>query len=164
MATTASHVWRPSASRVLVLDGFVPGPRGVPVRSPVTLQWPAKDPSDVLDYQFDVSPALVGNSGDAIATLDVLITPSNAGDLSVLSSAADGARAVLWLQGGVAGTTYSVTLMITTEAGRSISRSILLPVIAYAAQGASSLPLTIEDGTALVDADGNALVLGTAGS
>ncbi len=160
MATTASHIWRPSASRVLVLDGFVPGPRGVPAFGNTPLRWPSKDPADVLDYQFDIAPALAGNDGDAIQTIDVLITPSNDGDLKLASSAADGTRAVLWLQGGNAGTVYNVTVMINTETGRSISRSISLAVIAFAAQGASNLPLTTEGGLALVDSDGNALVLG----
>lgn len=127
MATTANHVWRPSASRALVLDGFLPGPRGLPVRPPATLQWPAKDPGDVLDYQLDIAPAVYGNDGDEISTLDVLITPSNVSDLSLLSSVADGTKAILWLQGGIAGTIYSVALTIGTQAGRQISRAILLP-------------------------------------
>ena len=164
MATTASHVWRPSASRVLVLDGFVPGPRGVAVRPMQALRWPAKDPADILDFQFDIGPALAGNDGDVISTLDVPITPSSSADLSLVSSAADGTRAVLWFQGGIAGTVYNVTLMISTEAGRSISRSVLLPVVAYSADGASSLPLTTEGGLALVDSDGNALLLGVGNS
>ena len=49
MATTAQHVWRPSAARVLVLDGFLPVPRGTLPVSRVLPSWPAKDPSDVLD-------------------------------------------------------------------------------------------------------------------
>ena len=81
MATSASHIWRPSASRVLLLDGFVPGPRGFATYPATPLRWPAKDPGDVLDYQFDIAPALAGNDGDAISTIDVLITPSSEGDL-----------------------------------------------------------------------------------
>ncbi len=160
MATTANHVWHPSASRVLLLDGYLPGPRGIPVRPPATLQWPPKDPADVLDYQLDIAPALYGNDGDAVATLDVLIIPSDLGDLSVVSSAADGTRAILWLQGGKAGTKYNVILTIGTEAGRLISRSVLLPVIAFAAVGATSLPIVLEDGSSLVDGSGNPLLLG----
>ncbi len=161
MATTASHVWRPSSSRVLLLDGFVPGPRGVPARPPAQLIWPPKDPGDVLDYQLDISSAVSGNDGDVIATLDVMITPSNPGDLSLVSSTADGSSAILWLQGGQAGTSYTVSLNISTEAGRQLSRSISLPVIAFAAIGTSTQTLTLEDGTALVDSNGNALVLST---
>ena len=160
MATTASHIWRPSASRVLILDGFVPGPRGIPAYPAQPLRWPAKDPADVLDYQFDIAPALAGNDGDAISTLDVIITPSDDGDLTLVSSAADGTRAVMWFQGGSPGTTYNITVMVGTETGRTISRTISLPVIALASQNSSNLPLTTEGGIALVDSDGNPLVLG----
>ena len=161
MVTTASHVWRPSAARVLVMDGFVPGPRGVPAVAAVTPTWPAKDPADVLDYQFDIAPALTGNDGDAVATLDVSISPSSPGDLSLASAAADGSRAVLWLQGGQAGTTYTVTLVVGTQAGRQLSRSVLLPVTALAAAAVLPNTLTTDSGSALTDGFGNALVLGS---
>lgn len=160
MATTANHVWRPSAARILVVDGFVPGPRGVPAHAAATPTWPTKDPADVLDYQFDISPALTGNDGDAVATLDVAISPSSPGDLSLASAAADGARAVLWLQGGQAGTTYTVTLTVGTQAGRTLSRSVLLPVLALAAAPVTPNVLTTDAGVALTDVNGNALLLG----
>ena len=156
----ASHVWRPSAARVLVMDGFVPGPRGVPASAAATPTWPNKDPADVLDYQFDIAPALSGNDGDAVATLDVAISPANPGDLSLASAAADGSRAVLWLQGGQAGTTYAVTLTIGTQAGRTLSRTVLLPVLALAGAVAPSSTLTTDGGDALTDGNGNALLLG----
>ena len=47
------------------------------------MNWPTKDPIDILDYQFDISPALIGNDGDAIATLDVTIEPAQPGDLTL---------------------------------------------------------------------------------
>lgn len=162
MATSAVHVYKPSAARVLVLDGFVPGQRGAPPAA--LLAWPAKDPADVLDYQFDIAPALSGNDGDAVATLDVAISPANPGDLALASAAADGARAVLWLAGGQAGTTYSVTLTTGTQAGRTLSRSVLLPVLALSgAAGSGSAgagALTTETGDELVDEFGNPLLLG----
>ncbi len=160
MATMANHVWRPSASRVLVLDGFVLGPRGLPANASGPLTWPAKDPADVLDYQFDIAPALTGNDGDAVSTLDVVISPAEPGDLSLASAAADGARAVLWLQGGKVGTTYTVTLTLGTQAGRTLSRSVLLPVIALAALGGNPDLLVTESGAALLDDAGNALEIG----
>ena len=160
MNTTATHVWRPSAARVLVMDGFVPGPRGVSAQAVAAPTWPAKDPADVLDYQFDIAPALTGNDGDAVATLDVGISPSSPGDLSLASAAADGSRAVLWLQGGVAGTTYTVTLTVGTQAGRMLSRSVLLPVVALAGVPVLATALTTDAGEALTDAGGNTLVLG----
>ncbi len=161
MATTATHVWKPSVARVLVVDGFVPTPRGTPAVSKALPAWPAKDPGDVLDYQFDISPALTGNDGDAVATLDVNISPANPGDLALSSAAADGARAVLWLGGGHAGTTYTVTLSIGTQAGRTLSRSVLLPVIALAAAPSLPTSLQTEGGASLVDENGQALDLGS---
>ena len=85
-----THVWKPSTARVLVLDDFMPVPRGAAISAPPILSWPPKDPGDVLDYQLDLGPALVGNEGDAIAALDVAITPNGPGDLSLTSTAADG--------------------------------------------------------------------------
>lgn len=155
MATTAQHVWRPSAARVLVLDGFLPVPRGTLPRVGLLPAWPAKDPADVLDYQFDIAPALTGNDGDAVATLDVSITPAAPGDLRLVSAAADGARAVLWLGGGQGGTTYTVTLAIGTQAGRVLSRSVLLPVQLLSAGGTAGL-LT-DGGGVLLDDTGQPL-------
>jgi hypothetical protein len=158
MPTTANHVWRPSAARTLVMDEFVPGPRGVPPRRPAAV-WPVKDPSDVLDYQFDIAPALAGNDGDALATLDVVISPSGDGDLNLASSAADGSRAVVWLQGGQAGTTYTITLTMGTQAGRTLSRSVSLQVLSLAAASAGLMFLTTDTGEPLTDEHGNPLVM-----
>src|SRR6185436_8162381 len=88
-----------------------------------------KDPTDVLDYQFDISAALIGNDGDAISTLDVTIEPSKPGDLTLRSASADGTIAVLWLGDGQPGIVYTVTVAISTTNGRTINRSILLPVL-----------------------------------
>jgi hypothetical protein len=109
MSTPASHTWLPSNARYAQIDGFVATPRGPQIPPALPLQWPAKDPGDTLDYVFDVSPALTANPGDTISTLDVLISPDNPGDLILASATADGPRAVLWLSGGQAQTTYTVT-------------------------------------------------------
>lgn len=164
MSDTASatgqlqHVWRPSAARVLVLDSFVPMPRGTVAPKP--LAWPAKDPDDVLDYQFDITPALQGNDGDAVASLDVSIMPADPGDLSLASAAADGARCVLWLAGGYAGTTYSVTLRVGTQAGRTLSRSVLLPVQALSTPALAADAIMAEQGGPLTDENGHPLFAG----
>lgn len=130
MVTQASHVWRPSAARTLKLDqrGAVTGGGNSTLTS--ALSWPTKDPNDVLDYQLDISGAIIGNSGDGIETLDVSIWPASTGDLALNSATADGAVAVLWLGSGIAGTTYTVTVRMGTVAGRVIVRDVLLPVLA----------------------------------
>lgn len=154
----ASHVWRPSAARLIALDSFVSVPRGTVASALPPLAWPIKDPADVLDYQFDIGSALTGNDGDAISTLDVAIAPSAPGDLALASAAADGARAVLWLSGGQAGTTYVVTVTVGTQAGRTLSRSVLLPVLSLATQPVPDNALVTDLGTPLTDQNNNPLI------
>lgn len=128
MSTPATHLWRPSSARLLHIDGFCPVPRGAPPVLPTPQAWPLKDPEDVLDYEVDLSPALAGNQSDTITTLDVSITPSNSGDLTLVSAAADGPRIVIWLSAGVPGVTYTVTVRVSLASGRQIARDFVLPV------------------------------------
>lgn len=157
MTTQASHLWRPSNARYVQIDGFVATPRGPQIPAPQPLAWPVKDPGDALDYVFDVAPALTANSGDTISTLDVVVSPNNPGDLTLLSCAADGPRAVLWLSGGQAQTTYAVTISITTSGGRTLVRSIALPVVALATVPAPANALQTQAGQALTDPTGTPL-------
>jgi len=161
MPTPAAHVWVPSCARVVKLDGFVPVPRGTPAAAPALASWPAKDPNDVLDYQFDVSAALVGNAGDGISALDVGISPNNPGGLTLNSCVADGSSAVLWLSGGQAGTTYTVTLTIGTTNGRSLSRSVLLPVLPLSNPPVPPGVLLTDTGAPMTDQSGNPILIGT---
>ena len=107
-----------------------------------------------------------GNDGDAVSTLDVTISPSAPGDLQLVSAAADGARAVLWLGGGQGGTVYTVTLSIGTQAGRSLFRSVLLPVQLLSVggvvgTGTGSAGLVTDGGGALLDDTGQPLDIGS---
>jgi hypothetical protein len=157
MTTPASHLWRPSNARYLQIDGFVPVPRGVQIPPPQALAWPAKDPGDTLDYVFDVAPALTANPGDGISTLDVLISPNAPGDLTSVSCAADGSKAVIWLSSGQAQTTYTVTINVTTAGGRTLVRSIALPVVALSTVPAPANALQTPTGQALTDPTGTPL-------
>ena len=159
MPTPATHVWKPSNARTVVLDSFIPVPRGSTAVAPPPLNWPTKDPVDVLDYQFDISPALVGNDGDAIATLDVTIEPANPGDLILNSATTDGAVAILWLSRGQSGTVYTVNLVITTFNGRTINRSILLPVLYLSVPPIPTNALITEQGVVLTDQNGNPVLI-----
>lgn len=164
MATPAQRLTLPSRARTIVLDGLLPRPRGTsPTRSGQrTLPaWPAKDPADVLDYAFDIAPALCGNSGDAVATLDVAIDPGSPGDLSLASAAADGLRCVLWLRGGQPGTVYTVTLKIGTQNGRVLARSVLLPVTALANSITPADALLTDSGEPLLDDHGEPIETGS---
>ncbi len=159
MPTPVTHVWKPSNARTVVLDSFIPTPRGSTAVAPPPLNWPTKDPNDVLDYQFDISPALVGNDGDTIATLDVAVEPANPGDLSVNSVTTDGTVAVLWLSGGQSGTVYTVTLVIATVNGRTIQRSILLPVLSLSIPPIPLNALITNTGVILTDQNGNPVLI-----
>jgi len=159
MATPAQPVWRPSHARAVLLDSFVPVPRGAAALAPPPLSWPAKDPADILDYQFDIAPALIGNDGDGIASLDVAIAPAGPGDLALVSAAADGTSAVLWLSGGQAGVNYAVTLGIVTRNNRVLSRVVRLPVLALSAPALPDIVLLAGPQEGLTDQNGNPITV-----
>ena len=152
MGTQAAYSWIPSTARVVVIEGYGPIPRGTPtcVASPV-LWWPAKDPTDTLDFIVDISSVIAGNEGDAIMTVDVLISPDNPGDLTLRSSSADGDLAILWFTAGFSGTTYQVTVTIGTNSGRVIGRTINLPVVALATPPSPPQALTDQSGNPIMD-------------
>lgn len=82
-----------------------------------------KDPNDVKDYVVDWDRYLAGLEGgpDTIATST---WPSPPTGINVVSDSFSGNRARVWLSGGTAGTTYSLTNRITTTGGRTLDRTI----------------------------------------
>ncbi len=158
MPTPASHVWKPSHARVVTLDSFIPVPRGSAAVAPPPLNWPTKDPGDVLDYILDIAPAIAGNDGDGIATLDVAIAPSAPGDLTLQSMTTDGSRVILWLSQGQAGTVYTVTFSISTINGRSLQRTVLLPVLLLSVPPVPPGAILTSAGVVLTDQNGNPIV------
>jgi len=162
MPTPAAALWRPSVARRVVLGGFQPAPRGSLQQPPPPLIWPAKDPADVLDYELDISEALAGDPGDTITSIDVTITPTSAGGLVAGKMVADKTIAVIWFSGGVAGTTYSVLAAIGTASGRTVGRTVLMPVQSFAATCTSSnAALTTQTGEVISDQNGDAILVGS---
>ena len=158
MPTPASHVWKPSSARSVTIDSFVPVPRGSNAVAPPLLNWPTKDPGDTLDYEVDISPALVGNDGDSIATIDVTVFPDNPGDLSVSSTTADGTRCVFWLTEGQSGIIYTITMIVTTANGRTIQRSVLVPVLNLSVPPIPPDALETDTGAVVTDQNGNPIL------
>lgn len=78
-----------------------------------------KDPSAVLDYEFDWSAWL---GADTIASHTVT---AEAG-VTVMSSSATSTATIVWLSGGTAGTDYDVTNQIVTAGGRTDERTMLI--------------------------------------
>jgi len=151
MGTPAQSIWQPSTARVVVVEGFGPYPHGTWQVAPAPLSWPVKDPGDVLDYVVDFSHALAGDSGDGIATLDVAIAPAGAADLALQEMRADGELAVIWMGAGVAGTTYAVTVVVGTTGGRTLSRTIALPVQTLSVPAPFGTAITDQAGAPLTD-------------
>ena len=80
-----------------------------------------KDPDAVLDYLIDWTRWL---ASDKIAT-SAWIVPSgltNVGDSKAATTA------TVWLAGGTAGQSYTVTNRITTTGGRTEDRSIIIRI------------------------------------
>jgi hypothetical protein len=155
MSTTISHVWKPSNARLVKIDSFIPVPRGSSASAPAPLNWPTKDPGDVLDYILDIGPVIVGNDGDGIATVDVSIFPANPGDLTLQSTTADGSCIILWLSGGQAGTVYTITFAVETVNGRCLQRSILLPVLLLSVPIVPPTAFVTAAGVVITDQNGN---------
>ncbi|MBW4023634.1 MAG: hypothetical protein HIU92_10945 [Proteobacteria bacterium] len=161
MSTLALHSWKPSAARTLTISGFTPRARGVwpPTPPGSAAAWPAKDPADMLDYVYDITPAICGDEGDSIAFLNVTITPDLAGDLTLASSSSNGSLAILWLSAGQSGTTYAVTLAIGTLAGRSFQRTVMLPCLPLSAEPPLGTELVTESGAPLLDQTGKPIFI-----
>ena len=158
MSMPASHLWKPSQARLVTIDSFMPVPRGTTAVAPPPLNWPTKDPGDVLDYILDIGPAIVGNDADSIATLGVTISPSLPGDLTTQSMTTDGSQIILWLSNGQAGTVYNITFSITTVNGRALQRTIMLPVLLLSVPPVPAGALLTASGLALTDQNGNPIV------
>ena len=155
MSLLLSHVWKPSHARLVTVDSFIPVPRGTHPTAPSPLNWPTKDPGDVLDYIIDIGPAIVGNDGDGIAATAVTVSPSDPGDLVVQSTIADGSQVIVWLSQGQAGIIYTITFSISTVNGRVLQRSVLLPVILLSIPNIPLNALVTTAGNVLTDQNGS---------
>lgn len=80
-----------------------------------------KDPHAVLDYTIDWTRWL---AGDTISTSEWLVPA----ELSVTAHTKTTATATVWLAGGTAGESYTVTNRISTDGGRTEDRSFTVRV------------------------------------
>jgi hypothetical protein len=117
MSTLIAQISAHSTVRMISLQGTNP------------LTWPTKRPSDVFDYQIDLSGALFGVNGGYIVSTDIQIEPSQIGDLSLDDVAANGYVLVVWLSAGIANVTYVITIEANSSSGLTVQRSISLSVI-----------------------------------
>jgi hypothetical protein len=83
----------------------------------------AKSPDDVLDYGFNYPALAAGES--LTGTPAVTVEPPG---LTVNSATIAGTMAVLWLAGGVPGTSYTIACTINTTQGRTLASGAVLHV------------------------------------
>lgn len=95
------------------------------------LQWPNKDPDEILDYDLDWAnpddPRLetgetLTSSAWTIITGDVVISTNPA------SSYAPSGLSTVWLTGGTAGTRCVLNNRVTTSKGRTYEQEVLLRI------------------------------------
>ncbi len=92
---------------------------------PAYLRWPAKDPSDSLDYSIDWTKQLaLPTTADTIATVVWTVPTGLTAGPQILS----GNVTTAWLSGGTNGVEYLVTCRITTANNRIIERSVRIVV------------------------------------
>lgn len=81
-----------------------------------------KDPDAVLDYQIDWSSWLA--TGETISSSDWVVQTG----ITETSASNTTTTATIWLSGGTAGVTYTVTNRIVTTASRTNDRSLYITV------------------------------------
>lgn len=97
------------------IDTYVGGPKKPTIE---------KDPDALLDYSFDFTEYLAPDNDSIVSVLFVL----EAG-LTEEHSSHTPTGAVVWISGGVAGSTMRVTCRITTSGGRVDDRSVFLKIV-----------------------------------
>jgi hypothetical protein len=86
------------------------------------LQFPEKDPNEVLDYQVDWTAKL--SQGETISTSQFIVD----GGVTVQSSSNTSSTTTVWLTGGTEGATANILNRITTSGGRTMDETVLLPI------------------------------------
>jgi hypothetical protein len=84
----------------------------------VALQFPVKDPDEVLDYTVDWSARL---DDDTISTSDFTLT--TAAGVVIDSDSNTTTTTTVWLSGGTAGEQAEILNRITTAAGRTMDQT-----------------------------------------
>jgi hypothetical protein len=85
-------------------------------------EWPHKDPDEIIDYGINWEKDL---QSDSIIT-STWITPVG---LTVDSDSVINKTTIIWLSGGVLGSTYELTNRITTSDGRTMDKTVRLRIM-----------------------------------
>lgn len=88
----------------------------------MALNWPSKDPDELLDYSLNWVQAL---ANDTIVTSDWAIS---AADLIENHKTHTATSTVIWLEGGTLNQSYTVTNTIETAGGRIFQQSVNITI------------------------------------
>jgi len=98
-----------------------------------TDKFPPKDPSAVLDYRFDWAPKTNHsgfsdwlNAGELITSYSVTVPAGIVKDSDELTD--NDTSVTVWISGGSDGVEYSIVNEVTTNQGRTDSRTVIIPV------------------------------------
>ncbi len=92
-----------------------------------------KDPDEVLDYVFDFA-ALTNGTGDSDylesgeTILSQTVTTTTGITAESIAITHNATCVLLWLRGGTASTTYTITVEIVTSSARIVERSYSIKV------------------------------------
>ncbi len=92
------------------------------------MQWPAKDPDDVLDFALDWSEQLEADGTVEVPDTITTATWTVPAGLTKNSQVEEDGLVTVWLSGGEAGSRYDIGCRIVTGGGRTYDRTISLSV------------------------------------
>lgn len=92
------------------------------------MEWPAKDPDDVLDYSIDWSEQLEADGAEGYPDTISNVVWTVPAPLSKNSQTLGSGIATAWISGGEDGTRYEIRCRITTSGGRTYDRTVSLAV------------------------------------
>lgn len=87
----------------------------------MALEWPFKDPDEVLDYQLDWSARL---DEDTIVTSTWVVPTGITKDSDTNTTD----TTTIWLSGGTTGEAYTLANRITTVGGRTMDQSVKIKI------------------------------------
>lgn len=87
----------------------------------MALEWPAKDPDEVLDYQLNWAARL---GTDTISSSSWEVTAG----ITKNSDTNTNKATTIWLSGGALDAQYDITNQIVTAGGRTMSQTVKLKV------------------------------------
>lgn len=90
----------------------------------------SKDPNDILDYVIDWTARLDTDDTIDTAVYSIVDDGSTTGTdgISIDSQGLDVAKAIVWLSGGIDGTTATLLCRVTTVVGRQMDQTVQLKI------------------------------------